>query len=284
MLLAASTAAARRSVEVVSPGANPIVGGNALLRALDRITSASDTEPWLLKIEPGVYDLGVQVLVMKPFVDMEGSGQGVTTITSEGVNTAFAASDAEIRDLTIQNTFPGPPGPSCTSPTNECHAVIVGTGADARIVDTTLHTTSGSFPIRVRDGGSLNVQGGSITCADFCHAVQTNSGGTATLQGTTITALEFLSRGADAGGTINLVNVRIDVGNVSTKALQAVGASAVINAHNSIVRGEHVLVLGGEVNIGTSQVELFGTTTGATCVASYDENFNPVGPDCLPLP
>jgi hypothetical protein len=64
---------------VVSPVPNDAVAsGTALKNALNGITNASQTNPYLLKIEPGVYDLGslqFSRLDMKSFVDVEGSGK-----------------------------------------------------------------------------------------------------------------------------------------------------------------------------------------------------------------
>ena|SRR5215210_563285 len=42
---------------VVSPAGTPSQNGTALKNALSGITNASETSPYLLKIEPGVYDL-----------------------------------------------------------------------------------------------------------------------------------------------------------------------------------------------------------------------------------
>jgi len=95
---------------VVSPvPGNPMASGTALLNALAGITTASATNPWLLKIEPGIYDLGTGALTMKPFVDVEGSGQDVTTITAAGsasilTGTVVGANNAELRFLTVKNT------------------------------------------------------------------------------------------------------------------------------------------------------------------------------------
>ena len=41
----------------------------------------SATTPCLLKIMPGVYDIGAFTVVMQPYIDIEGSGQNVTVIT-----------------------------------------------------------------------------------------------------------------------------------------------------------------------------------------------------------
>lgn len=91
----------------VSPVAgNPVASGDRLLAALAGITDAAPDNPWLLRIEPGVYDLGGRSLAMKPHVDIEGSGQGVTTIQSTvpTVGTIEGAKACELRDLTVVNT------------------------------------------------------------------------------------------------------------------------------------------------------------------------------------
>jgi hypothetical protein len=97
---------------VVSPMGTAAQNGTALITALAGITGASATNPWLLKIEPGVYDLGGGKLVMKPYVDVEGSGEGVTTITAAGraaseEGTVVGVAFAELRSLTVANTGGG---------------------------------------------------------------------------------------------------------------------------------------------------------------------------------
>lgn len=72
----------------------------------------SPSNPCLLKIMPGVYDIGTNSLVMQPYVDIEGGGESVTKINgtissvdypiSNGV--VQGASNAEIRFLAVENT------------------------------------------------------------------------------------------------------------------------------------------------------------------------------------
>ena len=103
----------RRTV-VVSPIGTATENGAALLNALAGITDASATNPYLLHIEPGVYDLITDTLQMKSYVDMEGSGEEVTTITAAGTpvqpddlwpkSTLSGADNAELRFLTVRNT------------------------------------------------------------------------------------------------------------------------------------------------------------------------------------
>jgi hypothetical protein len=78
--------------------------------AIDSITDASASKPYLVKVAPGTYTEpnGVN---LKNYVDLEGSGQTTTTITSTSSavdNTTLNAPSgelrAEVRDLTIRNT------------------------------------------------------------------------------------------------------------------------------------------------------------------------------------
>ena len=74
----------------------------------------SATNPCLLKIMPGVYNIGANSLQMQSYVDIEGSGENTTKISgsisspyfppTQGVITASApTSNAELRFLTVEN-------------------------------------------------------------------------------------------------------------------------------------------------------------------------------------
>lgn len=99
---------------VVSPTpGNPSASGTALLSAMAAITTASASNPYLIRIEPGVYDLGASSLVLKPYVDLEGSGEAVTKITGTGaavynsgtiVGSTVSPSTVELRFLTVANS------------------------------------------------------------------------------------------------------------------------------------------------------------------------------------
>ena len=80
--------------------------------ALASITDASATKPYLIKIAPGIYTETANV-EMKDYVDVEGSGQDVTTIECacthrtnyQSASVLYAgAITAELRDLTVSNT------------------------------------------------------------------------------------------------------------------------------------------------------------------------------------
>jgi len=91
-------------------GTDPVANGTALLDRLAAITDASNTNPYVVKIEPGTYDLGNNGLEMQSYVDIEGSGQKTTLITSSHTAadaidafTILGANNAEIRLITIDN-------------------------------------------------------------------------------------------------------------------------------------------------------------------------------------
>ncbi|MEM9557211.1 MAG: hypothetical protein AAGC60_23330 [Acidobacteriota bacterium] len=90
---------------IVNGNLSPIGNGAALLSAV-----AAATPPALIKVEPGEYDLNGGQLVMKDEVDIEGSGRGITVITSSvpasGSNATVVAPShirAELRGLTARN-------------------------------------------------------------------------------------------------------------------------------------------------------------------------------------
>lgn len=65
----------------------------------------SQESPCLIKVMPGVYDLGVSPLVMAPYIDIEGSGADVTRIVGQ-VKVGLYAINAELRAISVENSGP----------------------------------------------------------------------------------------------------------------------------------------------------------------------------------
>jgi len=79
------------------------------IAAMESITDASATNPYLIKIMPGVYELNYwdgRYLNLKSFVDIEGSGEGVTKISMADALIGFVrtagVTNAELRNLTFE--------------------------------------------------------------------------------------------------------------------------------------------------------------------------------------
>jgi hypothetical protein len=92
-----------RTVFVSPIPGNPGASGAVLVSALNGVSGATAANPYVLKIEPGVYDIGGTVLMMKPYVDVEGSGRGVTRVLGSAFATVQLAANAELRNLTATN-------------------------------------------------------------------------------------------------------------------------------------------------------------------------------------
>jgi pectin methylesterase-like acyl-CoA thioesterase len=83
--------------------------------ALTSITNASASNPYVIKVMPGVYDLGAATVQMKPYVALEGSGNDNTIITSTinnadwntcAVGTITMADNSSVKNLQVINTAP----------------------------------------------------------------------------------------------------------------------------------------------------------------------------------
>jgi pectin methylesterase-like acyl-CoA thioesterase len=77
--------------------------------AINSISDAYAENPYLIKIMPGIYDIGSNTIYMKEYVDIEGSGENVTKIIGDIINDTTrgvlnGARNSEIRSLTIENT------------------------------------------------------------------------------------------------------------------------------------------------------------------------------------
>ncbi len=100
-----------RNVATVAPrGGNYMDPAVAMADLAKWCRAPSATNPCLLKIMPGSYDVGSSSVIMHEYVDIEGSGENVTTIIGDLGTTGFprqgvlvGASNAEIRFLSVVN-------------------------------------------------------------------------------------------------------------------------------------------------------------------------------------
>jgi len=151
----ASAFASYTRTVVVSPVGTDTQNGTALLNALSGIADASQTKKYLLYIEPGTYNLGSSTLQMKEHVDIQGSGEGTTLITSStsaiqdtcAKGTVLGANNSELRFLTVRNTG--------TATASSCVVAILDVGASPRLTHVTaLATASQSINIAVFNAAS----------------------------------------------------------------------------------------------------------------------------------
>jgi|GEM_PF-5481106 len=92
---------------VVSGSGTDTENGAALQAAVANVNSQVPTgaNPWLIKLEPGTYDLELSRIILANGVNLEGSGIPATTITSGLSELVTISSDStSLSDLTVRST------------------------------------------------------------------------------------------------------------------------------------------------------------------------------------
>jgi hypothetical protein len=246
LLTTATLASAQPTTVHVSPVAsNPTASGTNLLNALASITTASAANPYVLKLDPGIYDVGTTIVQMKAYVDIEGSGQQSTIIRGPGNNdngglTAIVkgAAPAELRNLQVLSQ--GTAGQASSI------AVFLGAAATS-LRDVTL-TSSGATV----NWGLRNFSAGSPTLLNVGITV---SGGTL--------AYGISNTGADGSSPVIKRAVVVVSGATSNYGIYNDGISAVKE-----VRDVEVTASGGTNNYG------FYTAYGTTGLTVEIDNSN----------
>jgi hypothetical protein len=288
---------------IVSPRPTPADSGAALLAALAGIADASADKPYLLKIEPGVYDLGDSPLQMRPYVDIEGSGQGVTRLAGTGVPGAAGvvngADNAELRQLSITvSTEPGRVGVgilnSAVSPrisdvmvradgAGSIYGIQNWNGAAPRLERVTVRVAGAPIAVAVE-----NLTSGKPTLVDVSLRAETVAGGKA----------YGLDVAGNADGTqpptVVVYGGVIEAAGVP-QALVFAGVhaanSAAVRLYNvHVVSDQAAVLLENRATVTAAVTHLdggfitFAGSGGSTmlCTNSYDHAFTPLSKSCFP--
>jgi hypothetical protein len=224
---------------IVSPVGTNAQNGQALLNALSSINDASASKPYLIYIEPETYDLGNRTLQMKPYVDIQGSGELNTTITSTvssdsgAAGTVEGADNTELRFLTVQSTS--------TPSVQDIRISILNDSGSPRLTHVSAETTGAdnSFHIGVSNTGNS-------------RPTMTDSTASASGSRNIDTALQII------GGSVTVRQSQLSAtGTGQNTALAQDGGSAKV-ALSQLVGGTE------------------GNNNGLQCFDNYDENLNPV--------
>jgi hypothetical protein len=260
---------------VVSPigndATNDAANGVALLSAMITISNTAPTlhNSYLLKLEPGVYDLGYNSLNLVPFVDLEGSGEAITMIISR-VNsvgsltsgTLNMTTNSEARLLTIVNTgeanyssavyvryvnFNGGWEARLTHVTayilagegTENYGIYTAANTDVKILNSTIWTPSNNALVTnygIDNNGILTVQNSDISAAggDSSYAIRNNSGGELKVQNSTFSATRGASLNVALVNTGN-ASLTIENSNLSATTTKSSNNTAILNSNSSAV-------------------------------------------------
>jgi hypothetical protein len=268
---------------LVSPVGSSTDNGNALRGALASITGATATDPYLIKIEPGAYDIGVTSLEMKSNVDLEGSGVDITRIVgnvTQGLDSAVIVGNAgsAVRDLSVLNA---------------AHATT---------------TTAANFAVgilsKVPQAGfildNVNVQAFGATNANYGLYVTDSS--------VFVFHSTFGAFGGSTAFNVGIADYRLGYVDLTDSVAQAFGGATTIGAHviggtlygdESRFQGTSNSVGGGSTNVGGTVYPAtarlgssrlagpvgFNSSGGSTitCAQSYNGAYAELRPDCVSL-
>jgi hypothetical protein len=174
------------TIVVISPKpGDPTGNGTALLNNLAGI-SADATHPYVIKLGPGIYDIGTNSLQMKQYVDIEGSGENTTKITGKvessqqiSTGTVNGANNAEIRFLTVENT----------ATSGEAIAFYNNLVSPA-MTHVTINAVSNFYAVGVSNiSASPSMMNVAVTLSGSnCFGVQNTGNSSATMKNVTVTA------------------------------------------------------------------------------------------------
>ena len=142
---------------------------NSVTAALNSITDNSASNRYLILVAPGTY---TETVTMKPYVDIQGAGELMTTIDSygpAGFATVTGASNAELRSLTVQRS-------------GDCHftpvaIAIYNNGASPRLTQVTAFAIGGV-------GGAAAIFNDNAASPNMTHVTASAIGGCPSTTGT----------------------------------------------------------------------------------------------------
>jgi hypothetical protein len=241
------------------PGDTPQTNGTALLNNLGGI-SADANNPYVIKLGPGVYDIGTGNVRMKQYVDIEGSGENTTIITgnidSDTSGVVRGANHAEIRFLTVQNSGGG---------LYAIAVAIYNSSASPKMTNVTA-SASGTGDI------CIGVYNNSSSSPTMTNVKASGSGGTYNYGVLNFNSSPTMTNvtASGSGGTNNR-------GVYSFSGTVMIHNSVIIGSTNTIYNGTNTTTRVGNTKLDGGPVDNSGTLT---CVGAYNGNYVALGTDC----
>jgi len=238
---------------VVGPVGGNLANGTALIDAIANIPVPVNKDfSVLVKLEPGVYDLGTDALALDQWMAIEGSGKDVTVVRSAFCGSAYTGTifsfgtsmGIGLRHLTVENTCADPAGLS---------VAFSNQGDLARVEFAKLSANGAAL-----DGYAMVNSGGAVTLANTTLYVNFATGTTVGL--------------SNSGGSVNLTDVVVTiVSGDSAKGIDSSGPyfvfrrGQVIVSHGTsdceavkIVNDDHATLTGVVLNSGCVGAENLG--------------------------
>lgn len=270
--------------------ANLVIASSAaeLLSAVGGITDASATNPYVVELLPGVYDIGTQVIDLPAAVNLVGAGENVTIVRGSGEAVIRAGSgNVEIRSLTVEalagtgihiahlgGALPYKiinvavkadvqgGGVLVINATVSMENVVVdvagnGTGLHLDPVEALLHNVR----VTVRGDNCM-----AVYVTPFC-------GGKTHLNQVRVETFTQASTALAIYGKVEMSDCDVQAGSgVGVYTLNA-GATTIMNSR---ISGGWSVISGPPATTKISFSQVDTTISGASCFQVHDENLNPV--------
>jgi hypothetical protein len=283
---------------IVSPNGTPVQNGTALLAAMTLISNSnpSVSSPWLLKLEPGSYDLINQSLTLLPYVDLEGSGEGTTFISSTiGTPGSFpptngtlvAAANSEVRLVTIMNAGSAtnqaavyvPAGvtntrfshfTATTFSSGTFHFGLYQSSGTVSITNSTLSASGSLFSALsnglYNNGGTVNIANSTLIAAGASNGNGLFNGGTASVTNSTLSASGGpFGRGLSNNASVSVSNSSLTGSGSSGYGLDTVGGTVIVARSTLVGTGGQTYGLNnnnGVISVTNSTLSAAGSFTG----------------------
>lgn len=269
----------------------------------------SPINPCLLKIMPGVYDIGSNSLQMQSYVDIEGSGENITRIkgnTDWPVGVVMGASYAEIRFLTVESAGTG-------GYWGYKIAIRHNGGVSFRITNVTVIASGGtSNNTGIFNSGASPIMTNVTATASGAESTAVYNWAPATMTNVIATASgEWYNRGVynnASGSTVRMTNVTATASGgtynygvvISHSPSTMIGVTAtasggtsnygvsitgpyLVTINNSIIKGSNNTIVNDSItSIANTQLDGGAVSNAGTlkCIGAYDENYDPLNSSC----
>ncbi len=255
--------------------------------ALDGITDASQENPYLVWVGPGIYD---EQVIMKPWVAIHGAGRDLTTIRSTAggetgcdQGTVVGADDAELRSLTVLNDGAG----------TDCATAMYNSGDSPVVTDVRLMAIGGPFNV-----GLINANGSSpllrwvrLEIGSLLSEPLPDSIGVWSLAGSSPRVLDsvviavaadrargFLSQSASL---LTLQGSFVEAIAVTESADVRLEGGSEARIYDSVLASEDEAVSSdGSTTCRIAHSELQGTLADCSCVGAFDPDFAELDDSC----
>jgi len=229
------------------------------LQAMDALSSwcgsPSVDNPCLLRIMPGGYNIATNSLEMRPYVDIEGAGENMTmirgTIDSGVAGVVVGASNAELRNMTVENT----------GAANGNSIALFNLNVSPKISHVTLKASANG------NAETIHNETSSLTLSDVTLATSSNN----VCQGL-----------RNWNSTTSMTNVRITTGSACSgdgiyNDSESIGGASLIANNLDIVVSNLVGPCHGIYNYGGKIELLDSSISAANRPDSYDAIYNRAG-------